>query len=346
MSCTDSKALALAGALFVSGGGDVLGAIAGPPVLSLDAAQYCSGSQWRLAIVNGAPLTSIRLAIRSEGYPETAETLGQTDASGSFYTTGTAVRWAEGRYVAQVEIGDSASNVVHYEAPRCTAIDLSGRYLAPSSVVSIRGAVASATTNSRGDRRGEGQVYEINQGRRVPEFTHTPFADDVKRPRALDGLDLRGTRVRCDVDLHDVTTWIVDSEFFQIGAGRQADPDDTGTEEFFVFIYRSGLDQFALYMETDWDQYRESTTYYAAPSETRFRIYVDIDVAGTEALLQVVPLDGPRVGTVHPVAPLRLDLRHDNFTSASFFAGFTQNLLQANSDARVNVDNCIVDGWS
>jgi hypothetical protein len=318
------------------------GKAAGSPVLSLDAAHYCSGSQWTLAIVNGAPQAQIRLTVHL-GDRSATSILGQTDVNGAFVTKPTARRWAEGRYSAQVEIDGLASNVVFYDAPRCAAVDLNGTYLAPSSGASLSGAVASVTTNPRGDRRGEGQVFEINRGLVVAEGTFTPFSDDAKRPRPLANLDLRGTRFRCDVDLHDVNLWVYDAEFFQVGAGRQADPDDTSTEEFFVFIYKSGRNQFALYMETDWAEYREPTTYYSAPDETRFRIHVDIDRAGTEALLTVVPLDGARAGTEHVVSPLLLDLRHDNFTSASFFAGFTQNHTHISSQAKASLDQCVVE---
>jgi hypothetical protein len=329
-------------AVSVVAAGDV-GITAGAPVLSLDAVQYCSGSQWRLTIVNGSPYASIRFMIRL-GDQEVTSIVGETNDNGTFAATGTAWRWAEGRYSAQVHIDGLASNVVFYDAPRCAAIDLNGTYFAPSSQASLSGAIASATTNFRGDRRGAGQVYEVHRGLPVVEGTFTPFSDDAKKPRALDNLDLRGTRFRCDVDLHNVNLWIYDAEFFQIGAGRQADPDDTRTEEFFVFIYRSGPNQFALYMETDWAEYRDATTYYSAPDETRFRIHVDIDAAGTEALLTVVPLNGLKTGTEHAVNRLLLDLRHDNFTSASFFAGFTQNYLHTSSQAKASLDQCIVEG--
>jgi hypothetical protein len=221
-----------------------------------------------------------------------------------------------------------------------TAVDLNGSYFAPSSGTTLNGAVTSATTHPRGDRRGEGQVYEVNKGVAAPEGTYTPFSDAFRKPRALGGLDLRGNGFQCDLDLHDTNVWQIDAEFFQIGAGRQADPDDTETEEFFVFIYRSGR-QFALYMETDWDLYRDPTTYYAATDETKFRVRVDINAAGTEALLTVTPLDGRGSGTVHTVNPLPLDLRSDNVRSASFFAGFTQNRAGVNSNARATLDNCV-----
>jgi len=224
-----------------------------------------------------------------------------------------------------------------------TAIDLNGSYLAPSSGTTITGAVASATTHPRGDRRGEGQVYEVNKGYRVPEGTYTPFSDDFKKPRALGGLDLRGKSFQCDVDLHDTKLWQPDTEFFQIGAGRQADPEGTGTEEFFVFIYRYGR-EFALYMETDWALYRDATTYYAAVDETRFRVRVEVDARGTEALLTVRPLNGVGADAVHTVSPLPLDLRNDDARSTSFFAGFTQNQNGVNSNARATLDNCVLHG--
>jgi hypothetical protein len=296
-----------------------------------------------LTIVNGLPRSPIQLQIRL-GDQDASSTIGQTDADGAFAATGPAWRWAEGRYSAQVSIGGQASNLVFYDAPRCAAIDLKGTYLAPSSGASVSGAIASVTTNQRGDRRGEGQVYEVDRGLLVVEGTFTPFSDDANGPHALDNVDLRGRRFQCDVDLHDVNLWVYQAEFFQVGAGRQADPDDTGTEEFFVFVYKSGREQFALYMETNWSDYREATTYYSAPGETRFRIHVDIDAAGTEALLTVVPLNGARAGTEHTVNPLLLDLRHDNFTSASFFAGFTQNHSHISSRARASLDRCVVEG--
>jgi hypothetical protein len=332
---------ALLAVSFVAGGDPAIAA--GAPLLSLDAVHYCIGSQWTLTIVNGLPHSPIQLQIRL-GDQEVTSMMGETDANGAFAARGPARRWAEGRYSAHALIGGQVSNLVSYDAPRCAAIDLSGTYLAPSSGASLSGAIASVTTNPRGDRRGEGQVYEVDRGLPVAEGMLTPFSDDAKRPRALDNLDLRGTRFRCDVDLHDVNLWVYDAEFFQVGAGRQADPDDTRTEEFFVFIYRSGRDQFALYMETDWAEYREATTYYSAPGETRFRIHVDIDPAGTEALLTVVPLNGATAGTEHAVNPLLLDLRHDNFTSASFFAGFTQNRSHISSQARASLDDCVVEG--
>jgi len=124
-----------------------------------------------------------------------------------------------------------------------------------SSGATFMDAVASATTHPLGDRRGEGQVYEVNRGVPAPEGTYTPFSDDVNRSHALSGVDLRGESFQCDVDLHDLNLWNdaggEGAEFFQIGVGRQADWRDTGTEEFFVFIYRYGAG-FALYMETDW----------------------------------------------------------------------------------------------
>ena len=341
----DVRVVALAGALLANAEETAaFRAAADLPVLTLDAARYCSESQWRLTIRNGVPRAPIRLVIRNDNHQEQISPLGHTDADGRFTGNGAAVRWSTGKYSAQVEIDGMLSNVVFYEALPCVAIDLNGTYTAPSSADSILGAVASATTNARGDRRGEGQVYERNQGVAVPEGTYTPFSDDLNRPRALDGLDLRGTQFRCDVDLHDVKAWKFDAEFFQIGAGRQADPTDSGTEEFFVFIYRWGINQFALYMETDWTEYRPATTYYSAADETRFRIQVNVDTAGTEALLTVVPLNGAAAGREHAVEPLPLDLRHDNFTSASFFAGFTQNYARVNSTARATLSDCVIDG--
>jgi hypothetical protein len=222
------------------------------------------------------------------------------------------------------------------------AIDLNGIYLAPSSWATLAGAVASATTHPRGDRRGEGQVYEVSKGVRVAEATYTPFSDDFRKPLALGNVDLRGKTFQCDVDLHDPRLWQEDAEFFQMGAGRQADPADTDTEELFVFIYRSGQ-RFALYMETDWDLYRPPTTYYAAADETKFRVKVDIDSRGTEALLTVRPLNGAGAGADHTVSPLPLDLRSDDVRNASFFAGFTQNQWGVNSKARVTLANCRFD---
>jgi hypothetical protein len=222
--------------------------------------------------------------------------------------------------------------------PPGTRIDLNGIYLAPSSGSTLAGAVASATTHPRGDRRGEGQVYEMNLDVRVSEGTYTPFSDDFKQPLAV-GLDLRGKSFHCDVELHDTKLWQDDAEFFQIGAGRQADPADTNTEEFFVFIYRYGR-QFALYMETDWALYRPETTYYAAVDETRFRVRVDVDARGTEAQLTVWPLNGIGAGAEHKVNPLPLDLRNDDVRNASFFAGFTQNQSRINSKAQVTLSNC------
>ena len=43
-------------------------------------------------------------------------------------------------------------------------VDLNGTYLAPSSGATFMDAIASATTHPLGDRRGEGQVYEVNKG--------------------------------------------------------------------------------------------------------------------------------------------------------------------------------------
>ena len=227
-----------------------------------------------------------------------------------------------------------------------TLVDLNGTYLAPSSGATFMDAIASATTHPLGDRRGQGQVYELNKGLPALEGTYTPFSDDGRKPHALSGVDLRGKSFQCDVDLHDLNLWNAaggaGAEFFQIGAGRQADPSDTGTEEAFVFIYRywSG---FALYMETDWFLYRPATTYYAAADETKFRVRVDVNVAGTEALLTVIPLNGVAAGTVHTVSPLPLDATNDNVTSTSFFAGFTQNFDNINSTAKATISSFVTD---
>lgn len=223
--------------------------------------------------------------------------------------------------------------------PPGASIDLNGIYLGPSSEFDIGGAVTSATTDPRGDRRGEGQVYEVERGMRVPEGTYTPFSDDSRRPTAISAFDLRGKSFVCNVDLHARALWQHHAEFFQLGVGRQADPGDTGTEEVFVFMYRDG-ERFALYMETDWDLYRPDTTYYAASDETRFRIRVAVDPSGTEAQLAVTPLNGTGAGTEHIVAPLLLDLRNDEVRRASFFAGFTQNLPDVISKAAVTLDDC------
>ena len=223
-----------------------------------------------------------------------------------------------------------------------TLIDLTGAYFAPSSRGTAEDAMTSATTDPRGDRRGEGQVYEKNLGLPAPEGTYTPFSDAFKRPQALARVDLRGLHFRCDIDLHNRDLWIDDAEFFQLGAGRQADPEDTDTEEVFVFIYRSGSG-FALYMETDWALYRPVTTYYSAADETKFRVRVAVNTMGTEALLTVIPLNGVRAGTVHTVNPLPLDLRNDNVRNASFFAGFTQNSSSAKSNAKASVSACAIE---
>jgi hypothetical protein len=53
-----------------------------------------------------------------------------------------------------------------------TSVDLNGSYLAPSSVGGIPGAVASATTHPLGDRRGEGQVYEVSNGSGCGRYLH------------------------------------------------------------------------------------------------------------------------------------------------------------------------------
>ncbi|HYR91802.1 MAG TPA: hypothetical protein VE422_47595 [Terriglobia bacterium] len=182
----------------------------------------------------------------------------------------------------------------------------------------------------------------MNKGVRAPEGTYTPFSDDFKRPQALSGVDLRGKAFECDVDLHDLKLWQIDAEFFQIGSGRQADWQDTGTEELFVFIYRFGPG-FAVYMETDWALYRPPTTYYSAADETKFRVRVNINAAGTETLLTVTPLDGARGGTTHTVNPLSLDVKNDNVTSTSFLAGFTQNYGNVNSAAKASISNFVTD---
>jgi len=223
-------------------------------------------------------------------------------------------------------------------------VDLNGTYLAPSSGATFMDAIASATTHPLGDRRGEGQVYEVNKGIPATEGTFTPFADDAKKPDPLSGINLLGKSFQCDVDLHDHNLWNAaggeGAEFLQIGAGRQADWRDTGTEEVFVFIYRYGAG-FAVYMETDWYLYRPATTYYAAADETKFRVRVDINAVGTEALLTVIPLDGVNAGTVHVVNPLHLDATNDNVTSTSFFAGFTQNYDNINSTAKATISSFV-----
>jgi len=225
-------------------------------------------------------------------------------------------------------------------------VDLNGTYLAPSSGATFMDAIASATTHPLGDRRGQGQVYEVNKGVPASEGTYTPFSDGGRRPHWLSGADLRGKSLQCDVDLHGLNLWNdkggEGAEFFQIGAGRQADWQDTFTEEFFVFIYAYGPG-FALYMETDWALYRPETTYYSAADETKFRVRVDVNAAGTEALLTVIPLNGVGAGTVHTVNPLPLDATNDNATSASFFAGFTQNGSNINSNAKATISNFVTD---
>jgi hypothetical protein len=113
-----------------------------------------------------------------------------------------------------------------------------------------------------------------------------------------------------------------------------------GLEEVFVFIYRYGVG-FALYMETDWFLYRPATTYYAAGDESKFRVRVDVNLAGTEALLTVIPLNGVAAGTVHTVSPLPLDAINDNVTSTSFFAGFTQNFDNINSAAKATISSFV-----
>ena len=151
-------------------------------------------------------------------------------------------------------------------------------------------------------------MYEVKKGIRANEGTFTPFAGDAKRPDLLSGINLLAKSFQCDVHLHDV--WNAaggdGAEFFQIGVGRQADWRDTGTEEVFVLIYRYGAG-FALYMETDWYLYRPAMTYYAAADETKFRVRVDINAAGIDALLTQIPLNGVAAGTVHTVSPLPLD---------------------------------------
>ena len=225
-------------------------------------------------------------------------------------------------------------------------VDLNGTYLAPSSSATFMDAIASVTTHPLGDRRGEGQVYELNKGLPAVEGTYTPFSDDGRKPQALNGVDLRGKSFQCEVDLHDLNLWNAaggaGAEFFQIGAGRQADSSDTGTEEVFVFIYRS-WSGFALYMETDWFLYRPATTYYAAADETKFRLRVDVNAAGTEALLTIIPLNGMAAGTVHTVSPLPLDATNDNVTSTSFFAGFTQNFDNIKSTAKATISSFVTN---
>jgi hypothetical protein len=311
------------------------------PVLNLDSDRYCIGGFWRVEVRNGAANAPVRLLGSTYGQPWEIREWVRTDASGNVSVEGKFAEGTEGSYSLRVEIGGIISNIVSLAISGCTAVDLNGPYLAPSSGLQFDDAVASAMTDPLGDRRGEGQVYELNRGVRVPEGTYTPFSDDLKRPRALSGVDLRGKTFQCDVDLYDPKAWIFDAEFFQIGAGREADPADTNTEEFFVFIYQSGAG-FALYMETDWALYREATTYYSAADETRFHVRVDVNTAGTEALLTVIPLNGSKAGTAHTVKPLPLDVRIDNVTSASFFAGFTQNRSNVTSRAKASISNFVI----
>jgi len=61
-------------------------------------------------------------------------------------------------------------------------------------------------------------------------------------------------------------------------------------------------------------------------------------------LLTVVPLNGVAAAVEHVVEPLRLDLRHDNFTSASFFAGFTHNYTHVASTAKATLSDCVIEG--
>jgi hypothetical protein len=304
---------------------------------------HCTGSRWELTVSNARPETPIQLRGTTNGASWTVPDWRTTESNGVLSESGTFAPGTEAAYTLSVAIAGRVSNIVSFVVSRCTSIDLSGSYLAPSSSGTGLGeAVASATTHPAGDRRGEGQVYEVNQGIRPPEGTYTPFSDDFKRPQALSGVDLRGKSFQCDVDLHDSRLWQYDAEFFQIGAGRQADPGDNGSEEFFVFIYQTGK-QFALYMETEWTLYRSPTTYLSAVDETKFRVRVDVDAAGTEALLTVIPLNGAGAGIAHTVNPLPLDVRTDNVTSVSFFAGFTQNRDNTTSTAKATISNFVTD---
>ena len=313
------------------------------PVLSLDSEEYCIRSSWRLKVSNAEPLTPILLLGTTNGQSWEIPEWHETDANGNLTVEGQFGEGTEASYSLRVQIGTATSNIVSLMISNCTPVGLNGSYLAPSSGERFSDAVASATTHPFGDRRGEGQVYEINKGHWVPEGTYTPFADDSKRPEALGGIDLRGRSFQCDVDFGALEWWRFDAEFFQIGAGRQADSLDPRGEEFFVFIYRAATG-FALYMETDWRLYRPETTYYAALDKTRFRVRVDVNAGGTEAVLSVIPLNGLRAGSVHTVGPLLLDSRNDNVTSTSFFAGFTENYSEVDSVARATISNFIIKG--
>jgi hypothetical protein len=96
-------------------------------------------------------------------------------------------------------------------------------------------------------------------------------------------------------------------------------------------------------METDWFLYRPATTSYAAADETKFRVRVDVNAAGAEALLIVIPLNGLAAGTVHTVGPLPLDATNDNVTSTSFFAGFAQNFDNINSTAKATISSFVIE---
>ena len=88
------------------------------PVLSLHS-EFCETSPWTVAVSNGAPNTTIRLAGISNGQPWEVEAWGATDGNGRYMESGAFTPQVLGSHTLTVDVGGAHSNSVSFVVSDC-----------------------------------------------------------------------------------------------------------------------------------------------------------------------------------------------------------------------------------
>jgi photosystem II stability/assembly factor-like uncharacterized protein len=89
------------------------------PLLSLDAAPYCTGRPWRLTVANGVTNTPIRLLGTSNGQSWEVRDWRKTDADGAWNEPGVFAPGTEGAHSLRVDVAGVLSNVVSFTVSEC-----------------------------------------------------------------------------------------------------------------------------------------------------------------------------------------------------------------------------------
>jgi hypothetical protein len=226
-------------------------------------------------------------------------------------------------------------------APQGLPIDLAGGYAAGSRSGSLTGEAAATT----GLGQPEGQVFERSGGVVIsPEGALTPFSDAQKTPLHFTA-SYAGRSLIAWLDLGARVRWAIPNgtpgttstgDFFQFGLGTRA-VTSNANREVWVSAYRTFLTgEYAISLQTNGSAFGPTYNAPFAGGQTRFRVEVRFNGAGSAAELRVTPENGSGSGVEVIAGTLTLDGANDVIANAPVFAAFLSFELESRAQATVN----------